>query len=43
MTAWMRRSPKNVTSSFFTAEHLLPKDFRFENGVPNMLLALGAI
>jgi len=36
-------SPNNVTGIFFTAEHLLPKDFRFENGVPNMLLAPGAI
>ena len=37
------KSPNNAASSFFNALHLLPKDLRFENGAPNLLLAPGAI
>jgi len=37
------KSPNNVTSTFFNTPHLLPKDIRFEQGTPNLLLAPGAI
>jgi len=37
------KSPNNVTSTFFNAVYLLPKDLRFDNGAPNLLLVLGAI
>ena len=45
MTAGMPISPKNVTCrpTFFNTVHLLPNDFRFEHGAPNLLLAPGAI
>ena len=37
-------SPSNVTSTFFTTEHLLPKHLSFEHGgaMPNLLFAPGA-
>jgi len=37
------KSPNNVTDTFFSTVHLLPKDLRFEHGAPNLLLAPGAI
>jgi len=33
------KRPNNVTSAFFSTVHLLPKDLRFEHGVPNSKLA----
>jgi len=32
ITAWARKSPNNVTSTFVNTVHLLPKDLRFEHG-----------
>jgi len=29
------KSPNNVASTFCSAAHLLPKDFRFDHGAPN--------
>jgi len=37
------KSTSNVTSTFFSAVHLFPKDLKFEHGAPNLLLASGAI
>jgi len=37
------KNPNKVTSTFFNTVHLLPKDLRFEHGVPNLLPAQGAI
>ena len=37
------RSPNNVTSTFFITVRLPPNDVRFERGVPDLLLAPGAI
>jgi len=37
-----RKSPKNVTSTFFNTVHLLLKDLRLEHGAPNLILAPGA-
>ena len=33
------KSSNNVTSTSFSTVHLLPKDFRFEHGAPNLSLA----
>jgi len=33
----------SITSAFFNAVHLLPKDLRFQHGGPKLLLAPGAI
>jgi len=44
-----RKSPNNVTSTFFNSVHLLPKDLSFEHGGAtclnerNLLLAPGTI
>ena len=32
ITAWGAESPNNITSDFFSAVHLLPKDLRLEHG-----------
>jgi len=32
ITAGHRKVPQNVTSTFFSTVHLLPKDLRFEHG-----------
>ena len=37
------KSSNNVTSTFFNTVDLLPKDLRFEHGLPNLLLAPGTI
>jgi len=37
------KSPNNVTRTFCNTVHLLPEDLRFENGAPNLLLALDTI
>jgi len=39
------KGPNHVTSTFFNAVHLVPKDLRFEYGVaaPNLFLASAAI
>jgi len=37
------KSPNNITSTLFNAIHWLPKDFGFEHGEPNLLLAGGVI
>ena len=35
------KNPNNVTSTFFNAINLVPKDLRFKHGAPNLLLAPG--
>jgi len=43
ITARGAKSPNNFTSTFCNTVHLLPKDFRFEHGPPNLLLDPNAI
>ena len=38
-----RKSPNNITSTFFSAAHLLPKDIRFEHGRAKLVSYPGAI
>jgi len=35
------KNPNNVTSTFFNAINLVPKDLRFKHGAPNLLLRPG--
>jgi len=37
------KSPNDDASKFFNILYLLPKDLRFEHGVPNLFLVPGAI
>jgi len=43
ITARVPKSPNIVTSTFFNTVHLLPKDLKFEQGAPNLLLVPDAI
>jgi len=43
ITAGAPKSHSNVTSTFFNAVHLLPKDLSFGHGAPHLLLDPGAI